>query len=292
MLKSSDELQRAYLDSYAIAWRHLESGEAPTACTIFGKELKTPIMCGGMAHYENMHEGGAVAFAEGAKAAGTSMWTGMSSDEDHERVIAVGAPAGRIIKPFADHERVIAHIRHDERCGASAVAMDIDHVYKKDGSLYDFFGAPLESPTRAVLEEYRACSSLPFFPKGVVSVRDAAICAEAGCAGIIISHHQNMFPWTVPPLKALREIRRELGDSLTILIDGDFETGYDVFKALAFGADGVFVARPMMPVFKDKGAAGVAEHITRMTDELRCCLARTASPDIYHIDPDTVVKLS
>ena len=291
MTRTSDELQRAYLDSYAIAWRHLESREATTACKIFGKELKTPIMCGGMAHYEKMNEGGAVAFAEGAKAAGTSMWTGMSSDEDHERVIAVGAPAGRIIKPFADHERVIAHIRHDECCGAAAVAMDIDHVYKKDGSLYDFFGAPLESPTRAVLEEYQKCSSLPFFPKGVVSVRDAAICAEAGCAGIIISHHQNMFPWTVPPLKALQEIRKELGNALTILIDSDFETGYDVFKALAFGADGVFVARPMMPVFKEKGAAGVTEHINRMTDELRCCLARTASPDMYHIDPDVIVKL-
>ena len=101
MLKSSDELQRAALDSYAIAWRHLESREATTACTLFGRALETPILCGGMAHYDKLHEGGAVAFAEGAKAAGTSMWTGMSSDEDHEKLIAVGAPAGRIIKPFA-----------------------------------------------------------------------------------------------------------------------------------------------------------------------------------------------
>ena len=291
MIRTSDELQRACLDGYAIEWRHLESREASTACTIFGKKLATPIMLGGMAHYEKMREGGAPLFAEAAKRVGTSMWTGMSSDEDHEKVIAVGAPAGRIIKPFADHDRVIAHIQHDERCGAAAVAMDIDHVYKKDGSLYDFFGAPLESPTRAVLEEYRKCSSLPFFPKGVLSVRDAAICAEAGCAGIIISHHQNMFPWTVPPLKALQEIRRELGKTLTILIDSDFETGYDVVKALAFGADGVFVARPLMPLFKEKGPEGVAEQLSHMTDELRCCLARTASEDIYHIDPDVIVKL-
>ena len=169
--------------------------------------------------------------------------------------------------------------------------MDIDHVYKKDGSRYDFFGASLESPTRAVLEAYVNCAPLPFFPKGVVSVRDAVLCAEAGCAGVIISHHQNMFPWTVPPLRALREIRRELGRDFTILIDSDFETGYDVFKALAFGADGVFVARPLVSVFREKGAEGVAEHIRAMTDELRCCLARTASPDIRHIDPDVIVKL-
>ena len=73
MIRTSDELQRACLDGYAIEWRHLESREASTACTIFGKKLATPIMLGGMAHYEKMREGGAPLFAEAAKRVGTSM---------------------------------------------------------------------------------------------------------------------------------------------------------------------------------------------------------------------------
>ena len=109
------------------------------------------------------------------------------------------------------------------------------------------------------------------FRSGIVSVRDAAICAEAGCAGIIISHHQNMFPWTVPPLLALREIRKEVGNTLKILIDSNFETGYDVFKALALGADGVFVARPLVPIFRELLDVAAEYGITLCLENVSWC---------------------
>ena len=288
---NSDEIQRAYLDRFAIEWRHVDSCDATTECELFGRKLATPVMCGGMAHYERMNEGGRVAFAEGAKAAGTAIFTGMSSNEEIESVLAVGAPAGRIIKPFADRDKVISLIRHDLEAGACAVAMDIDHVYKKDGSRFDFFGDPLEPQTEETLRLYAGCSELPFYPKGVLSARDAEICARAGCQGIIISSHQNMFPWCPPTLKVLREVKAALGDDIKILVDSCFETGYDVFKALAFGADGVFLARSLREDFSHKGAAGVTEHINKVTDELRCCLAKTGAKDIHHIDPSCVVEI-
>ena len=288
---SSDELSRAYLDCLAIEWRHLDSCEATTECELFGRKLKTPILCGGMARYDALRDGGAVLFAEGAKAAGTAMFTGMTGDEEFERIIAAGAPAARIIKPFADREKVMSFIRHDEAHGAAGVAMDIDHVYRKDGGIQDFFGEMLEPQTKETLALWQSCTSLPFFAKGVLSVRDALLCAEAGIKGIIVSHHQNMFPWSVPPMKVLPEIRKAVGNSLTILIDCNFETGYDVFKALALGADGVFVARPLRPSFAENGAEGISAHIGRMTDELRACLARTASPDVRHIDPTVIVRM-
>ena len=62
---NSDEIQRAYLDRFAIEWRHVDSCDATTECELFGRKLATPVMCGGMAHYERMNEGGRVAFAEG-----------------------------------------------------------------------------------------------------------------------------------------------------------------------------------------------------------------------------------
>ena len=288
---SSDELSRAYLDSLAIEWRHLNSAAATTECEIFGKKLSTPVMCAGMAHYDKLNPGGAVLFAEGAKAAGTAMFTGMTPDGELDKVIAVGAPAARIIKPFADRDRVLRLIEHDEKSGAAAFAMDIDHVFKKDGSIYDFFGDMLEPQTEETLRLYQSSTSLPFFPKGVLSVHDAEICARAGCKGIIISHHQNMFPWSVPPIKVLPEIKKAVGDSMTVLIDSNLDSGYDVFKALALGADGVFVGRPLRQSFADEGAEGVRKHIARMTDELRCCLARTGSPDIRHIDKNVIVRL-
>ncbi len=290
MSGNSDELVRAYLDRYCIEWRFVETVEASTACALFGKKLDTPIMLGGMAHYDKLQPGGAPQYAQAAKKANTAIWTGFSSGEELEKVIAVGAPAARIVKPFADRDLVLEAIEHDRSAGACAIGMDIDHIYNRQGRYGAFGGDPLASPDRAALEEY-ARGGLPFYAKGILSVRDAEICAEAGIAGIVLSSHQNMFPWSVPPVKVLPEIRKAVGDGMTILVDSGLTSGYDVFKALAWGADGVFVVRPMIPLFREGGPEAVAGRLREMTDELRVCLSRTGAADIRHIDPTVIREL-
>lgn len=291
MSGNSDELVRAYLDRYCIEYRMLETRQATTECTIFGKKLATPIMLGGLAHYHKLQPGGAPEYAKAALAANTAMWTGFCGDEELEKIISVGAPAARIFKPFADREIVLRAIQHDKAAGACAIAMDIDHAYNKEGMYDEFFGKPLAPQTRESLSEYVQSSDLPFFVKGILSVRDAVMCAEAGVAGIVISQHQNMFPWAIPPVKVLPEIRREVGSRMTILVDSALRDGYDVFKALAWGADGVFTVRPMMPIFREQGWEGVYKRLEVMTDELRVCLSRTGSRDIHHIDAGVIRQL-
>lgn len=291
MSGNSDELVRAYLDRYCIEYRMLETQQATTECTLFGRKLATPIMLGGMAFYHKLQPGGAPEYAKAAAATGTAMWTGYCNDADLEKVIAVGAPAARIFKPFADRDITLRAIQHDKAAGACAIAMDVDHAYNKQG-LYDaFFEKPLAPQTRESLAEYVRASDLPFYVKGILSVRDAEMCAEAGVAGIVISQHQNMFPWAIPPVKVLPEIRKAVGSKLTILVDSGLQDGYDVFKALAWGADGVFTVRPMMPIFREQGWEGVAKRLEIMTDELRICLSRTGARDISHIDPEVIREL-
>lgn len=284
MNENSDELTRACLDRWCIEWRLLETHPATTECTLFGKKLSTPILLGGMAHYDRLQPGGAPEYAKAAKEAGTAVWTGMCRDQELEAVLAVGAPAARIVKPFADEQKIFAAIEHDAKAGACAFAMDIDHAYNKTGG-YDSFGREkLTSYTRSQLAEFARHSTMPIFIKGVTSVKDAVLCAEAGVAGIVLSHHQNMFPWTVPPIRVLPEIRAAVGKGMSILVDGGLNSGYDVFKALALGADGVFVVRQMIPLFREGGSAAVAQRLQQMTDELRVCLSRTGAENIDKID--------
>ncbi len=288
---SSDALTRSYIDKFAIRYRYIGGCEATTECELFGRKLKTPIMAGGMAHYEKLRAGGADEFAEGVRDAGTVMWTGYRSDEAMASLIGVGAPAVRIIKPFANPDYVLSAIRHDEEHGAAAFAMDIDHVFDKKGHVGEFFGYPYAPQTVESLRTYARAAKIPFIVKGVLSAEDACRCAEAGVAGILLSHHQNLFPWSVPPLAVLPEIRAAVGNSLLVLVDCGIETGYDAFKALALGADGVCVARPLQPIFKDGGAEAVRQKLETMTDELRSCLSRTGSTDIGHIPADALKEL-
>lgn len=291
MAGSSDELTRSYLDRFAICWQHIGGCEATTETDFFGHRLKTPIMSGGMAHYQRLREGGAVEFARGVKDAGTVMWTGFCPDAEMEAIIAVGAPAVRIIKPFADEKLVLSHIEHDAKAGAAAFSMDIDHVFDKKGRIGEFFGHPYAPQTVESLGTYAHATDIPFVVKGVLSVEDACRCAEAGVQGILLSHHQNMFPWSVPPLAILPEVRKAVGKDMTIIADCGIETGYDAFKALALGADAVCIARPLRPVFTEGGPEAVCERIVKMTDELRLCLSKTASSDIRHIGPSVLKEL-
>ena len=69
MTGNSDELNRLYLDRLTIAYRYIGTQEATTDCTVFGRALSTPIMLGGLAHYEKLNPAGMTGYAEAAKKA-------------------------------------------------------------------------------------------------------------------------------------------------------------------------------------------------------------------------------
>ncbi len=287
----SDDLARNYLDSLSIAWNHVNGGEASTEFTFCGKTFATPIMAGGMAHYHKMHADGIVGFAKAVTNAGSVMWSGYCEDELVEACVAEGASFVRILKPLAERDVLEKWISHDEQAGCIAFAMDVDHSFTKQGELGEFFGHPLKAMQTSDLREIAASTSLPFLVKGVVSVADAVACAEAGVYGIVLSNHQNLFPWTVPPIMMVEEIKKAVGDDLKVYVDSCLDDGYACFKALALGADGVCMARALRTVFMEKGAEAVEEKLKRDTAILKACMGKTAAPDIHHIPRDCIRRV-
>ena len=122
-----------------------------------------------------------------------------------------------------------------------------------------------------------------------MSVRDALLAKEAGCAGIVISGHNNRFPCAVPPLKILPAIRAAVGPDFKLFVDGGMNTGYDVFKALALGADGVLCARTFAAAFVKDGEEGLTTRIAEITAELMGAMANTGSPDLQHINTRSLI---
>lgn len=96
--------------------------------------------------------------------------------------------------------------------------------------------------------------------KGVLNPEDAVRARQAGVDGIILSNHgARQLDSTISPLQVLPEIKRRVSD-IPIMIDSGFRRGTDVIKALALGADFVFVGRPFIYAAAVAGQAGV-EHI-------------------------------
>lgn len=110
---------------------------------------------------------------------------------------------------------------------------------------------------------------------------------EAGAKAIIVSHHHGIMPSSIPPLMALPNILKTVDGQIPVLVDCGIESGMDVFKALALGADGVCIGRNLMAALKG-GSEAMAKRIEALTGELRSIMARTGAHNIKDIDPEVI----
>lgn len=93
--------------------------------------------------------------------------------------------------------------------------------------------------------------------------------------------------YAVPPLQILPDIVKAVGDRMVIAVDCGFESGMDVYKALALGADCVCVGRNFMKPLEN-GAEGVKKRFEELNNELRTVMARTGMKKLSDID-DSVI---
>lgn len=287
-MRDANQLTRAYMDSILVEPRYLDSCVPDTSMTLYGKTFSSPIMICAFSHLGKTHPGGMVEMARGAKLADICNWAGMGDEEELDGIIATGAPTIKIVKPYADRERVFRMLRYAEQQGAMAVGMDIDHSFDHRGQPDCVLGIDMKPVSTEELRSFVQATKLPFIVKGVLSVYDAVKCAEAGVSGILLSHHHGMLPYAVPPLMALPRIKAAIGSSMDIFVDCGIDTGADAFKCLAMGAKAVCVGRCVLPTFHDRGAEGVADYVNAMNDELRGMMARTASPTLNRISEDVL----
>ena len=97
----------------------------------------------------------------------------------------------------------------------------------------------------------------PILLKGILSVDDAKLAFEHGMDGIVVSNHGGrQLDGSVASLEVLPEIVDAVGDKLTVMFDSGIRTGSDIIKALALGAQGVFVGRPALYGLGIAGKAG------------------------------------
>lgn len=287
----SNRITREYFDSLLIEMRHIDAVIPSTELKLYGETFATPIMTAALSHLDKCRTDGAAEMAKGALAANALMWTGMGEDEELEKITATGAKTIKIIKPHADNNVIFKKIEHAEKCGVTALGMDIDHAFNSRGQYDNVLGLPMSPKTFDEIKSFIGATKLPFIIKGVLSVEDALKCVEAGAKGIVVSHHHGIMDFAIPPLMILPDIAKAIEHSIPVFIDCGIESGYDAFKALALGASAVCVGRALMGPLSEEGADGVHRKLSELTQELSGVMARTCSADILHIDPALVRRL-
>jgi 4-hydroxymandelate oxidase len=272
------------------------SAAVSTRTTLFGKEFALPVFAAPIGavvmHYNEGYDdlSYSTAVLDGCKAAGSAAFTGDDVKDEVfqgtvDAVKSLGGHGIPTIKPWSVPE-VLGRLRLAEDAGAFAFAMDIDAAGLV---MLAKLGKPVSPMPVESLKKIASAARIPFIVKGIMTPAGALKALEAGAAGIVVSNHGGrVLDETPSTIEMLPDIVDVVGGRLTILIDGGFRTGLDVFKALALGADGVLIGRPFAWCVYGGGAEGVRLYLERVRAELAEAMLMTGAASINDIVPSMI----
>ncbi|KAF5377509.1 hypothetical protein D9615_005284 [Tricholomella constricta] len=180
------------------------------------------------------------------------------------------------------------------------------HVDAVDGAVEDsdvglgIAGALVASDDRDMTWEktipwLRRITKLPIVIKGVQTVEDAVLAAEAGVEGILISNHGGrQLDYSFPPLEVLYRLRRQrpdIFDKLEVYIDGGIERGTDVVKALCLGAKAVGLGRPFLYAQSAYGVPGVVKIVQILEREILTAMRLLGAASLQDLIPEMVERV-
>lgn len=226
----------------------------------------------------------------GAKAAGTLAFTGDGLKKEYftqpidiiEKEGSGGIPT---CKPWSEEE-VLDRLAYAKDKGVTAIAMDID------AAGLPFIIAAGTSAGPKSMDQLRSLvegSSLPFIVKGIMTPQDARKCVEVGASAIVVSNHGGRVLDLCPSTcEVLPEIVNEVKGEITILVDGGIRSGMNVFTALALGADGVLIGRPIgVAAYGGRelgdGAKGVESYLKKIQADLAQTMRMTGCCNLKEI---------
>ncbi|KAH8714685.1 FMN-dependent dehydrogenase [Ilyonectria robusta] len=135
----------------------------------------------------------------------------------------------------------------------------------------------------------RSITKLKIFVKGVLTSEDTQLAIEHGVDGIIVSNHGGrQLDGVVTTAEVLPEIVAAAKGRVPIHVDGGIRKGTDIFKALALGADFVWVSRPSLWGLAYDGQKGVELCMHILMDEFRRTMALTGCVKVSDITSDFI----
>ncbi|GMK53587.1 hypothetical protein CspeluHIS016_0101730 [Cutaneotrichosporon spelunceum] len=135
------------------------------------------------------------------------------------------------------------------------------------------------------LDLLKSITKLPIVLKGIQTSSDAELALRYGVDGIVVSNHGGrQVDGAIASIDALEVVARELEGRIPIIFDSGIRSGSDVFKALALGADAVFVGRPWLYGLALDGADGAKVVMERIIAELDITMALAGVKNLGEIN--------
>ena len=126
-----------------------------------------------------------------------------------------------------------------------------------------------------VIADIKKVSGLPVVAKGVMCAEDALKALDYGADAIFVSNHgARQLDTTYSTIEVLEEVVQAVrntkdGHKVEIYFDGGVRRGSDIFKAIALGANAVFLGRAVLWGLGTDGQKGVERILHILNEEFK-----------------------
>jgi L-lactate dehydrogenase (cytochrome) len=174
-----------------------------------------------------------------------------------------------------------------KRSGGDAVADGSDPV-----TLADYINSQFDpSLSWRDIEWFRARWAGKVVLKGIQTVADATLAADAGVDAIALSNHGGrQLDGAPPPIELVAPVADAVGGRVEIICDGGVRRGSDIVKAVALGANACMVGRAYLYGLGAAGERGV-DHALRLLDKgVRRTMTLSGARTIADLGPELVQR--
>lgn len=130
-----------------------------------------------------------------------------------------------------------------------------------------------------IIPELKRQSKLPVVAKGIMCAEDALLALKNGADALFVSNHGarqlDTTPATIQVLEEVIQAVRASGSNIEVYFDGGVRRGSDILKALALGAQAVFLGRAVLWGLAAGGQAGVERILDILTEEFKEAMSLT-----------------
>lgn len=129
--------------------------------------------------------------------------------------------------------------------------------------------------------------------QGVLDPKDAELAITHGADGIVVSNHGGrQLDYSATALDMLPAVASAVAGRVPIWCDGGVRRGTDVFKALALGATGVLLGRPVLYALALGGAGGVARALDLLQREFELAMALAGCRSVKDITSQHLLRVT
>ncbi|KAI9929546.1 hypothetical protein ASPWEDRAFT_111800 [Aspergillus wentii DTO 134E9] len=304
----------AAYDRYKIRPRILRNvDQLDTSTTIFGVKTPLPFGFSPAAMHKLAHPDGELGTSRAAAKFGLCMGLSSYSTTSLEEVAAQGTgnPYAIQMCVLKDRSLTLQLLQRAEKAGYKALFLSVDvpvlgkrlNEYRNSFDLPEDMWLPnilckladegdseriAYDPTldwESAIPWLRAHTTMKIWLKGVSSPEDVQLAIKYGVDGVIVSNHGGRQLDGAPAtLDALRDCAPVAKGKVAIAVDGGVRRGSDIFKALALGAEHVFLGRIPIWGLAYNGQKGIELAIQILMEELKTTMALAGCRSIEDIN--------